>query len=361
MTANFNIRKVLVAPLDWGLGHATRDISIIRALLANGYEVVLAAEGAQASLLEAEFPTLQILPLAGYHIHYSKSKWGFLLTILTQVPRIYRVINTENHWLDTVIKEHHIDLVISDNRFGLHSKKVPCIFITHQLTVKAPFAWMEKWMQTVNYHFINQFSCCWVPDAAGDLNMAGILSHPVRLPKINVQYIGLLSRFQLQTEIKQYDYCVLLSGPEPQRSMLEEKILADAASINGKILLVRGKPGSSEIINVPGNVEVKNHLPGAELQQALLQSDIIVCRGGYTSVMELLSLNKKMLVIPTPGQTEQEYLALRLMESHICFSTTQDRLNCSRDFATAKTFSYRFPEFSQFDNKNFVSLLKRSL
>jgi uncharacterized protein (TIGR00661 family) len=358
---NFNIQKVLVAPLDWGLGHATRDISLISALIANGYEVVLAAEGAQASLLQREFPLLQIVPLAGYHIRYSRSQWGFLFTLLLQVPRVYGVIRAENRWLDKIIDDHKIDLVIADNRFGLHSKKIPCIFITHQLTIKAPFVWMEKIMQAVNYRFINQFSCCWVPDMAGDQNLGGVLSHPLRLPKINVQYIGLLSRFQWNAEIKQYDYCVLLSGPEPQRSMLEEKILAEAASIKGTLLLIRGKPGSKETIAVPENVEVNNHLPGAELQQALLQSDIIVCRGGYTSVMELLSLKKKMLVIPTPGQTEQEYLAIKLMDNHICYATTQDKLNCVEDFSKAKNFSYTFPELTLFTKEDLAGLLKRSL
>lgn len=361
MAANFNIQKVLVAPLDWGLGHATRDISIVRALVANGYEVVLAAGGAQASLLQAEFPSLQILPLGGYHIHYSKTKWGFLFTLLKQMPRVYGVIKTENRWLDTMIHEHRIDLVISDNRFGLHSPKIPCIFITHQLTVKAPFAWMENRVQKLNYHYINQFTCCWVPDVAGDMNAAGILSHPIKMPGINVQYIGLLSRFQLQNETRQYNYCVLLSGPEPQRTMLEKKIISGITSINGKILLVRGKPGSTEMLTVPENVEVKNHLPTAELQKALLQSEIIVCRGGYTSVMELLSLKKKMLVIPTPGQTEQEYLAKRLTENHICLSVTQDELDCTRHFAMAKDFPYRFPEFTLFNEEDISNLLKRSL
>ena len=350
-----------MAPLDWGLGHATRDISIIRALITNGYEVILAAEGTQAKLLQTEFSSLQLLPLGGYHIHYSKTKWGFLLTILKQVPGVYRVIKAENKWLNKVIEEHKIDLVISDNRFGLHSKKIPCFFITHQLTVKAPFAWMENIMQKVNYYFINKFSCVWVPDVKDEKNIAGILSHPVLLPETPVHYLGLVSRFQLHTEIKLYDYCVLLSGPEPQRTMLEEMIMKDAASIPAKILLVRGKPGSNETLTVPENVTVKNHIPTGELEKALLQSDIIVCRGGYTSVMELLSLKKKMLVIPTPGQTEQEYLAIRLMEEKICFSTTQDKLNCVRDFALAKEFDYVFPEFTQFDEGSIKELLDKSL
>lgn len=357
MPDNFNIRKILVAPLDWGLGHATRDISIIRALMAKGYEVMIGAEGAQASLLQTEFPTLQILPLSGYHVRYSKTQWGFLPAILFQIPGIYRAIRAENRWLAKVIDERQIDLVIADNRFGLHSKKVPCIFITHQLTVKAPFNWLEKLIQKVNYHFINQFNACWVPDVAGKENAAGILSHPVTLPKIKVQYIGLLARFHEQAATKKYDYCILLSGPEPQRTLLEEKMMAGIATVNGKILLVRGKPGSKEILTVPENVTVINHLPTAELQQAILQSDYIVCRGGYTSLMELLSLQKKMLLIPTPGQTEQEYLAKRLMDLHICFSVTQHELHCAEHFAMAKNYRYQLPVFSLFKEEMITALL----
>ena len=358
---NFNIQKVLVAPLDWGLGHATRDIPIIRALIANGYQVVIGAEGAQASLMQTEFPSLQILPLIGYQVRYSKSKWGFICKLLMQLPRLSRIIKEENHWLDSIIDEHKIDLVISDNRFGLHTKKIPCIFITHQLTVKAPFGWLEKLMQRINYRYINQFTSCWVPDMAGDENAAGILSHPVKMPLTKVQYIGLLSRFHLQTETKQYDYCILLSGPEPQRTLLEIKLMAGIISISGKILLIRGKPGSSEVLTVPENVEVRNHLPTLELQKVIMQSEYIVCRGGYTSLMELLSLQKKLILIPTPGQTEQEYLAEKLMSHNCCFSIPQDAFDCVKHFALAKKFQYRLPIFSLFNENDIIDLLKTSV
>ncbi len=361
MSEKFNIQKVLVAPLDWGLGHATRDISIIRALINNGYEVILGAEAAQASLLRTEFPSLLILPLPGYHVKYSKNRWTFFWKLMIQVPRLQKIIKEENQWLDRVINEHGLDLVISDNRFGLYTKKIPCFFITHQLTVKAPFVWAEKMMQRINYHFINKFNSCWVPDTAGNNNAAGILSHPVTLPKIKVQYIGLLSRFRFQVEKKLYDYCILLSGPEPQRTLLEEKIMNEIALVNAKVLLVRGKPGSTEVLTVPANVEVTNHLPTEELQAALLQSEYIVCRGGYTSLMELLSLQKKMILIPTPGQTEQEYLAEKLMANNFCFSVTQHNFDCLKHFALAKKFNYRLPSFPLFKEADIIALLKNSL
>lgn len=358
---NFNIQKVLVAPLDWGLGHATRDIPIIRGLVANGYEVVIGAEGIQASLLQTEFPSLQILPLVGYRVRYSKSKWGFFFKILRQLPRLIRTVKEENRWLHSIIDTHKIDLVISDNRFGLHSKKIPCIFITHQLTIKAPFVWLEKRMQRVNYQYINQFNCCWVPDVSGKENAAGILSHPIQPPRIKVKYIGMLSRFHAETVTIKYDYCILLSGPEPQRTLLEEKLMAGIVSISGKILLVRGKPGSTEVLSVPENVEVRNHLPTHELQKAIMQSEYIVCRGGYTSLMELLSLQKKLILIPTPGQTEQEYLAEELMERKSCLSIPQDEFDCAKHFGMAKHFPYRLPAFSLFNENDIGALLQSSL
>jgi len=358
---NFNIQKILIAPLDWGLGHATRCIPIIRALIANGYEVIVAAEGSQAQLLRTEFPSLAILSLKGYRVRYSKSKWGLAFTLLTQLPRLQRTIKQEHCWLDSMIDEHHIDLVISDNRYGLSSRKIPCIFITHQLTIKAPFAWFEKVLQRINYRYINQYNSCWVPDVAGDVNAAGVLSHPAILPRTKVHYIGLLSRFQLRLVEKKYDYCVLLSGPEPQRTLLEKKLLAGLSSEQGKILLVRGKPGSDDVIHTSHPIEIKNHLPGDELQEAILQSEYIISRSGYTTVMELLSLQKKAILIATPGQTEQEYLAKKLNADHICMSAAQDDFNCVQIIEKAKDFPYKMTLLKGFDGDSITDLLKASV
>jgi uncharacterized protein (TIGR00661 family) len=358
LSPNFNIQKVLVAPLDWGLGHATRCIPIIRALLKKGYQVVLAAEGAQASLLANEFPALQILPLAGYRVKYSKNKWWLPITLLLQLPRLLRIIKYENRWLDSVIDEHKIDLVISDNRYGLFTKKVACIFITHQLTIKAPLGSLEKAMRQINYSYINLYNSCWVPDVKDAINAAGVLSHPSKLPLTKVQYIGLLSRFEKQTLPKKYDYCILLSGPEPQRTLLENKIIEGLDHSSGKIIIVRGKPGTVEIIKTSNNIEVKNHLPGPALEEVIQQSDYIVCRSGYTTVMELLSLQKKSILIPTPGQTEQEYLAKKLAKEQLCMYVEQDVFNCAEHFAKAKNFPYQLTELPVFDEDAITQLLE---
>jgi len=351
----------LVAPLDWGLGHATRCIPVIHGLMAGGYEVILAAEGAQASLLQTEFPSLLCLPLEGYKVKYSKDPSLLAFTLLRQLPRLIKIIRRENRWLADTIREHAIDLVISDNRYGLYTDKVPCVFITHQLLIKAPFAWVENILQRINYRYINRFTACWVPDTEGEPNAAGILSHPRKLPAIPVHYMGLLSRFMQQTAETRYDICILLSGPEPQRTVLERKILSGIDKVPGKVLLVRGRPGSVEKIMVPVNVEVQNHLPQIQLQQALLQSNYIISRSGYTTVMELLSLQKRSLLIPTPGQTEQEYLAKRLHEQDLCYTVEQSHFHFERDLALARGFSYKNIQLAVCNSGHIAELLRATL
>ena len=362
MFSNFNIQKVLIAPLDWGLGHATRCIPIINSLLQNGYEVIIAADDITEILLKKEFPTLQFIKLAGYKIKYAKSKWLLPLKILQQVPKILSSIKNENKWLNTIIDTHKIDLVISDNRYGLYSKKIPCVFITHQLTIKMPFLGLQKLVQKINYKYINKFTACWIPDFEGENNVAGVLSHPNNLPKIPIHYLGILSRFTKQENILiEYDYCILLSGPEPQRTLLEEKILADIKHVNAKILLLRGKPDSTEKIEVAKNITIENHLAGKELAIAIQQSKYIISRSGYTTIMELLALEKKAILIPTYGQTEQEYLAERLMQQNWCYTLPQQQFNFINAIEAANNFKYNLRSLPKQQLQTLIPQLVQSL
>lgn len=340
-----------MAPLDWGLGHATRCIPIISALINNGFTVFLAAEGAQAHLLQTEFPTLTLLPLKGYRVRYSKNKWGLPFVLLLQLPRILRSIRQEHSWLDHTIREQGIDLVISDNRYGLYSKKVSCIFLTHQLNIKAPYAWMEALLRRIHYHFINRFSKCWVPDGEGVEGIAGILSHPTVLPKIPVRYIGLPARFRGATDTENflYDYCILLSGPEPQRTLLEQKCMEAARHLPASFIVVRGRPGDEQVPLVAPHITVCNHLPGKELEKVLQQSRCVVSRSGYTTVMELLAMHKKALLIPTPGQTEQEYLAEQLQQKGSCISVSQEAFDGILHLPQLAAFQPRPVSFSLFN------------
>jgi uncharacterized protein (TIGR00661 family) len=339
---NLILKKVLVAPLDWGLGHATRCIPIIKQLQSAGCTVTVAASGKTLALLAAEFPGISTTPLFGYNISYTVQKRYLPLKILLQSPKIMLTIWREHIWIKKIIKSNSFQLVISDNRFGLYTNKMPCIFITHQLLIKASAVWLEHLIQFINYLFINNFNACWVPDFEAGKTMAAELSHPKIMPALPVKYIGPLSRFShIKNSTKKYKWLVILSGPEPQRSLLENKILAVAKSL-GPFLLLRGKPGEDERIETPENVTVANHLSTKEMQSAFEESEFVISRCGYTTVMEVLALQKKAILIPTPGQTEQEYLAKHLFTQQWCYCCSQDE-DLLRHFKLAETFEYKLP------------------
>lgn len=355
---NINIHRVLIAPLDWGLGHATRSIPIIKSFQELNIDVLIAADGACAALLSKEFPTIRIIPLRGYRIQYAKTAIGLIGKLVQQVPKILGSIKQEHLWLEKIIQEEKIDLVISDNRYGLYTKQVPCVFITHQLMIKTPFEFLERLIQKINYRFINRFSACWIPDTAAEINIAGLLSHPAKLPKTPVSYMGIVSRMeQKETTGTKFDYCFLLSGPEPQRSILEEQVLKCLPKLDGKIILVRGLPSVISTIEVPSNTICYNHLPSNELESTLAASDLIICRSGYTSVMELVGLKKNALLIPTPGQTEQVYLAKKLYADQRFFMADQEHLNLLDAIYKAKKNHMLLSEIPIFTTKTLEALL----
>lgn len=343
---NLFIKNVLIAPLDWGLGHATRCLVIVKYLQNAGCKILIACNAVQKALFVKEFPDALFIELTGYNISYHENKRGMAWKILWQVPKIFSAIRKENKWLNKIVDENKIDLVIADNRYGLYSEKCICIFMTHQLQIKAPFKWMESWIHRLNYQYINKFDYCWVPDVAGVENFAGELSHPSKLPRIPVIYIGALSRFDIQEcKEKKYEYLAIISGPEPQRSILEKKILQAAEKMNERFLIVRGKPGSDQSVAVPTNCVWVNHLTTTALETAIAESEFIISRSGYTTIMELMPAGIKTIMIPTPGQTEQEYLAEHLMQKKKVYYFKQEE-----DFIfhlrQAAAFEYSFVEMN---------------
>ena len=332
--------RILVAPLDWGLGHATRCIPIIYRLLEQGHEVFISAEGTVKKLLQQEFPNIECLPLKGYQISYSKTRRGLFLHMVKQIPKITTAIAYERRWLKQTIKSYKIDIVISDNRFGLFNTGVYSIFITHQLLIKSPF--LQAFLQRLNFHFINKYDECWVPDFNEPPFLAGILSHPKKMPDAPVKYIGWLSRFG-KPEKKESKYIlILLSGPEPQRSILEKIMLDELERFSEPVLLVRGLPGSNSLLTVRENVKCLNHLPAKQLEEAILNASFVIARSGYSTIMDLLKLKKKAILIPTPGQTEQEYLASHLLQNNLAFCTGQQGFNLPETLKAANVFNYAF-------------------
>jgi hypothetical protein len=354
MADRFN-NRILVAPLDWGLGHSTRCIPIIKHLQFAGCEVIIAADGTQKALLEKEFPTAAFVKLDGYRIEYTNSKRFLAAKILVQLPKLYKAARNERKWLSSVIQEKGITAVISDNRYGLYHPTTTCVFITHQLVIKAPFTIAEKILQKINYYFISRFSSCWVPDAEGKINLAGLLSHPKSLPQIPVKYIGVLSRFENITATAfTYNCLIILSGPEPQRTALENKMIHQLKTFEGKVMLVRGLPGVADSLPAIEGVVINNHLSSVEMEAAFNESEFIVGRTGYTTVMDICKLYKKSILIPTPGQTEQEYLAKHLSEQGFCLTAQQHDFNLKVLIEKAKGYHFKFPNLSMDTYKKVV-------
>ncbi|HTQ28881.1 MAG TPA: glycosyltransferase [Puia sp.] len=303
--------KILVAPLDWGLGHATRCIPIINELIVNNCEVILAADGAQKKLLQDEFPSLRVVELQGYRIQYGRNGRQTIRKIILQIPKILMQINRERGWLNRFQAREELDGVISDNRYGLHHPNIRSVLVCHQLYIPSSFGRIvDAILMNIHYRYIRKFTICWVPDFVRNYSLAGLLSHPTPLPFVDLRYTGCLTRFKkLPEPVVPGSVLVILSGPEPQRGILEQIIWKDLPAYKGKLTLVRGLPAATETPEYPPGVEVYNHLPAAELNRLVCAAEIVISRSGYSSVMDLLMLGKKTIMIPTEGQPEQEYLA----------------------------------------------------
>jgi predicted glycosyltransferase len=348
--------RVLVAPLNWGLGHATRCIPLIESLQKNSCEVIIAANGAAATLLKQAFPTLTFLTPPSAEIKYSRTGALFVWRLLLQIPQLLKQLREEKKWLQQQISDYQLQVIISDNRYGLYHPTARCVLVTHQLEIKSGLgSWIDGCINRFAFRYINQFDEIWIPDYQGPYAIAGELSNPKRLPKPPLRYLGLLNRFAKKQSVKNNTIpsrlLLMLSGPEPQRSLLEEKFKNELKQYPGAFTLLCGKPQQSNasLSSTAPNLElvygaresaIYDYLDAADLLREIENAEIIICRSGYTSLMELLTLGKKLIVIPTPGQAEQEYLATYCMQKGFAYSVSQENFSLVKALRKAATFAY---------------------
>ncbi len=355
-----NKKKILIAPLDWGLGHAVRDIPLINELIGAGYEIIIAGSGSSLELLKAEFPTFKHYKLPSASINYSGKGSFFILKMMLQVPKFVLNINRERKELKSIIKKENIELIISDNRYGIYSKSIPSIFISHQIFLKLPkqYRIFEKFISNIQKNYIHKFDKCLIPDFEGRINLSGNLSHKLKLSNF-YHYIGVLSRFikTEQTCNKKYDIIAIMSGPEPQRTLFYNRLYNQIKESGKKSLIALGKPDENIAIN-DENIEVVNHLSAKQLQEAILSSEVVITRAGYTSIMDLLSLRKKAILIPTPGQTEQLYLADYLKDKSLFVFETQNNFNLKRALELLNDLEPDFSIFNQVQKESFLEIIK---
>ena len=305
------MKKIIVAPLNWGLGHATRCVPIINSLIQHNFTPILASDGSSLAFLQQEFPSLESLELPTYNISYGKNiQWS----LFKQTPFILKAIKKEKALItDFLIKNKDVVGIISDNRFGVRNHKIPSVYITHQLNVLSGVT--TFFTTKIHQVIINKFDECWIPDNS-DSEFSGKLSQSENI-NIPTKFIGVLSRFKKENLSKNIDVLIMLSGPEPNRSQLEKKLLVEFKNYNGSVVFIQGKVSKEQEIKVENSIKIYNYVLSDELQNLINSSKKVVCRSGYSSIMDLAVLEKKVFFIPTKGQSEQEYLANRLQEKMI--------------------------------------------
>ena len=322
--------KILVAPLNWGLGHASRCVPLIRSFIAEGHEVILGGDGDSLKLLRRHFPKLRYVYLAPLRLRYSagnRQVWAMVRAL----PHLVSWSIKDHAMLEAVLKEEHIDRVVSDNRFGLYSDRTECVYMTHQLHIFLPkgWRWLEPLAERLHARIYKRFKEVWVPDYEDfSRSLAGELSHlNGQRGKVQgtIKYIGPLSRFsgmEVRDANERRTVVAVLSGLEPQRTILENEIVARYKSTDEPVVIIQGLPGRPNTRFKRGNITMIPYLSDTELVPLLKNAKRIIARSGYSTIMDLHALGLlkntasqsafpdcQIELIPTPGQPEQEYLA----------------------------------------------------
>ncbi len=313
---------ILIAILNWGLGHASRSIALIKELLQNNHHMVIASDGQALTYLKKTFPELTFETLPAYRVKYTKNPIYFQLNLFSQLPKFISTYFKEKKSIKELVKKHQVDLIISDNRFGVFHKDIPSYYITHQIKVLS--GWTSQLTSFFHQRIIEKYDECWVPDIAGKPNLSGELSHDVKL-KIPIRYLGILSQYSFINTKNKFEVLAILSGPEPQRSQLEGKLLEVFKDYDKPCCLVKGLMETEQLITKTGDLTTYNYALTDELQKLIASANIIITRSGYSTIMDLAVMKKKALFIPTPGQTEQEYLAHYIQSQKIAPFVTQDK------------------------------------
>ena len=328
------------------MGHAARMIPLASKLRELNNNVIIASGEEHLSLFRNELPGLTYINFTGFKPRYSRF-FPQYLSLLFKIPALLYHIIMEHHKLRRIIAEYAVDIIISDNRFGLWNRKVITVYVTHMPLIPLPkyLKFIEPLGVYLHRQIIKKYSLCFIPDLPGNLNLSGRLSHGLKLPD-NVRYIGILSRFiepeqpNDENPVKFPHNTVILSGPEPQREILKQKLVILLKDKEPITVMFEGKPGNRGQIARNENIIFYSHLPAYRMKGIITSSDSIITRAGYTTLMELVSLNCTALIIPTPGQTEQEYLAEYLSEKGWFYTLSQDEIKAGMSIRKEKAFCH---------------------
>jgi len=330
---------ILVSPLDWGLGHASRMIPLIGRFIQDGHTIILAGSGRSSELLRKTFSDLRFVSLPGHTAHMGSGKHSYFELIL-QVPALMFSVFREHRMLGKIVRDEAVDIVISDNRYGLHCRKAYSVFITHQISPVLPalFRWLEYPLYLLIRKRIKRFNQCWIPDFKNpEVNLSGNLSHRYDTLS-NTRFIGILSRFSQSGSADEipsvpYDVAVVLSGPEPQVSLFEKHLYNQLTKLGKPAILIRGMRNNP--IETNDLIRQVSHLEVSAFRQVLKQARIVISRSGYSGIMDFVALGISAILVPSPGQSEQEYLAGWLSENGMFTVVLQDDLDLARLYETS--------------------------
>jgi len=340
-------RNILICPLEWGLGHAARIIPLALRLKEKGFTIIAGSGEMHLALLRSEIPGIRCISFPGFRPKYSRSVPQYLFLIL-QVPSLIWHSIREHFRLKRIISENEIDIVISDNRFGLWNKNIVSVYITHQprIPFPGPFKKLEFVGEWLHRLIISRYTYCFIPDLPGELNLTGRLAHELRIPA-NAMYIGILSRLTgiesraADMPVPAVENTIILSGPEPQKSILKKKLTDFFSKTSENTVVLGGEPGDDSLNRYSGNIVEFNHLPPESIKELFLRSRTVISRSGYTTIMELVSLGCNAVLIPTPGQTEQEYLARLLCKKGWFASVSQKEAGVFLPVVPEKSIPYK--------------------
>jgi hypothetical protein len=337
------MKRVLITPLDWGLGHASRCVPVGRELQRQGCDILFAGSGDSLKLIRKEFAGTPCFELPGYHPRYP-SRSPMIVAMARQLPRFMHVIAEEHQAVEKIIIREGVDRVISDNRYGCWSETIPTAFMTHQRSVLMPrgFGLLRPVVRALMDRMIRRFNVCWIPDLAGQDSLAPqLINVDASASRIATEYVGWLSRFSPSPVTgRNVDVLAILSGPEPQRTLFENKIVPQLLASGLKFRIVRGLPDAGSPY---ADRRIVDFLSAAELAEEIGSADIVIARSGYSTVMDMQAMGKKALFVPTPGQTEQEYLARMLTKKGIAFHMRQDAFDLAAALAQSGKFSGFYP------------------
>jgi uncharacterized protein (TIGR00661 family) len=335
-------KTVLITPLNWGLGHATRMVPVIESLINKNANVLIAADKRPYEFLKQRFPKTEIIRFPGFEPHYpNNSMMAFRMA--WSLPKLWCQNYQANRFLQEIIRKYQVDIIISDNRYESYSKSTYNIFITHQLHIQTNGLQklFQPFIKRLINGFIKKYDELWIPDFENaNENLSGKLSHVKRFPIRNYHFTGPLSRFKAITRKSQadgIDLLVILSGPEPQRSILENLISEQVLKSGINTTILQSKP-EENIDTQKENIRIISHAGDTQMAELIQSASIIVSRPGYSTIMDLCIFGKKAVFIPTPGQTEQEYLAKKMKALGYCYFENQNSLDLNNALIVSENY-----------------------